>query len=248
MKLFELKKSIDMNKFESVFTPDVKKVIEIIRKYKFDVRIVGGCVRDFIMGVAPRDIDFATDADPVELIFIFDLEGIQYDVKGISHGTVKAVFGKNKIDVTSIHYKLRNDGTKIIIDRTKTWEEDANKRDLTINSMSVDLNGTLYDYCGGIKDIDNQTVRFTKGSIEKLKYDPRNMIRWFKGLSLFEHPKFVKSDYELIKSYASNAKDLLDDDVTQRTLAGILKTPNSNKIISLIYKSGVGGNLKLNCN
>ena len=236
-----------MEKFESVFTPDVKKVIDIVRKYKFDLRIVGGCVRDFLMGNDPRDIDFATDADPSELIFIFDLEGIQYDAKGIGHGTVKAVFGKNKIDVTSIHMNLRNEGNNIIVNRTKTWEEDAINRDLTINSMSVDLDGNLYDYCGGIKDVDNQIVRFTSGAIKKLDHDPRNIIRWFKGVSLFEHPKFVKSDFELIVSHAADVKDLTDDDVTQRTIAGILKSPNSKKIISLICKSGVGDYLKLNC-
>ena len=91
-----------MEQFEKLFDDDVKSVANAVRKYGFDLRVVGGAVRDFLLGKKPRDIDFATNADPAELILIFDLEGIAYDAKGISHGTVKAVFGDEKVDVTSI--------------------------------------------------------------------------------------------------------------------------------------------------
>jgi tRNA nucleotidyltransferase/poly(A) polymerase len=110
------KLNIDQSRFEQVFTPDVRKVADVLRKYGFDVRVVGGAVRDFIMGETPRDIDFATNADPSELIYIFNLENIEHDDWGINHGTVKAVFPDEIVDVTSIAYKLElKDGKMRII-------------------------------------------------------------------------------------------------------------------------------------
>ncbi len=116
---------IDQTEFEKLFTPEIKKVINIVRQYGFDIRVVGGAVRDFIRGKAPRDIDFATDADPSELIYIYQLEGIDYDAKGIGHGTVKAKLGDETIDVTSIGYKIGMNGKDVFVKRGMNWEQDA---------------------------------------------------------------------------------------------------------------------------
>ena len=58
--LFEIENSVDMDTFSKVFTKDIRKTIETIRKYGFDIRVVGGAVRDFLLGKLPRDVDFAT--------------------------------------------------------------------------------------------------------------------------------------------------------------------------------------------
>ena len=81
MNIFEddIVTPINLEDFEKIFTPEIRQVVSAIRKYGFDIRVVGGAVRDFLLGKGPRDVDFATDADPAELIFVFDLEGIQYD-------------------------------------------------------------------------------------------------------------------------------------------------------------------------
>jgi len=174
--------NIDEKKFEQLFTPEVHSVADVLRKYGFDARVVGGAVRDFIRGHNPRDIDFATDADPSELIYMFNMEDIPHDDKGIGHGTVKAVFGDGKVDVTSIAYKLELKDGKIRAVTGQDWEQDAQDRDLTINSMSIDKDGVLYDYTGGLDDLRNQRVVMLPHTHDKITDDPHLIMRWFKAL------------------------------------------------------------------
>jgi tRNA nucleotidyltransferase (CCA-adding enzyme) len=247
MNLFEIENSIDMEKFSEVFTPDVKKVIEIIRKYGFDLRVVGGAVRDFVLGKVPRDIDFATDADPAELIFIFDLEGIQYDAWGIKHGTIKAVFGDSKVDVTSISYRLILKNDKVSVVRTKTWEEDSSRRDLTVNSMSVDMDGTLYDYQDGLKDIKDKRIKFCPGVEEKIEQDPYIILRWFKAFTFFDDPVWMKRDQQIVEKNADKVKQVKDEDRTKLFLSGLLTSPYGKRIFAKMCKMGVAQNLDINC-
>lgn len=249
MNIFEddIVTAINLKDFETVFTPDIKKVITAIRKYGFDLRVVGGAVRDFLLGKSPRDVDFATDADPAELIFIFDLEGIEYDTKGIHHGTVKAVFGEDKIDVTSIAYKINvyNDQMKII--KGHTWEEDAQGRDLTINSLSLDMDGNIHDYTNGIDDLKSSTIRFNPSQYSKIKTNPEIVLRWFKGLAIFKNPKWPREDFNLIKKYISSLANIKDDPKINKTLGSLVASPNGQKILDLMCAMDVDKFISLNC-
>ena len=248
LSLFEIDANLNMEEFEKIFTNDVKQVITVLRKYGFDIRIVGGAVRDFIKGVEPRDIDFATDAEPAELIFIFDIEGIKYDAIGIAHGTIKAVFGENKIDITSIHYRLELENNKVEITRLKNWEEDSARRDITINSMSVDMTGKLYDYQGGYEDLKNQLVKFCPNPIPKIEQDPYTVLRWFKALSIFENPKWIKSDRLIIENYANKVESVLKEKRTKYLFDSLKKLPTWKRINKLMCETGVAQVCNISCN
>jgi tRNA nucleotidyltransferase/poly(A) polymerase len=245
--LFEIENSIDMDKFSQVFTPDVKKVITIIRKYGFDLRVVGGAVRDFVLGKVPRDIDFATDADPAELIFIFDLESVQYDAYGIKHGTIKAVFGNNKVDVTSISYKLKLKNNEVSIVRTRGWQEDSRNRDLTVNSMSVDMDGNLYDYQDGLQDIRDQRIKFCPGVEQKIEQDAYIILRWFKAFTFFDNPKWMKRDQKIVKDNAAKVQSVKDEERTKLFLSSLLTSPHGKRILAKMCELGVAQNLDINC-
>jgi tRNA nucleotidyltransferase/poly(A) polymerase len=246
--LFEIENSVDMETFTKVFTLDIKQVINTVRKYGFDIRVVGGAVRDFLMGRAPRDVDFATDAEPAELIFIFDLEGIEYDAWGIQHGTIKAVFGNDKIDVTSITYKMRVSNGEIKIKRPNSWRADSQRRDLTINSMSVDMQGNLYDYQHGQEDLSRSLVKYNPGAAEKIKEDPFTILRWFKALSYFDNPKWLAKDKRLNEKMANTVVKVKDEDRTKLLLANLMSAKNSGKILTLMCNMGVAQSLDINCN
>jgi tRNA nucleotidyltransferase (CCA-adding enzyme) len=243
----EVVQSIDMDRFSEIFNDDIKRVIKAIRRYGFDLRVVGGAVRDFLMGKSPRDVDFATDADPAELILIFDLEGIPYDAKGIAHGTVKGVFGDEKVDVTSITYKLAVDGDEMRVVRSQGWEADARNRDLTINSMSLDMDGNIHDHVGGIDDIRDGVIRFNPSQVDKIVRDPNIIMRWFKALGYFPNPKWPTQDFELIKSNLHLLGKVRDDPKTQKTLGSILGYSTGEKIINLMCGLGADRYIDLNC-
>lgn len=250
MNIFEddIVTSINLEDFKKIFTPEIQQVIEAIRKYGFDLRVVGGAVRDFILGKSPRDVDFATNAEPAELILIFDLEGIEYDVGGIEHGTVKAVFGENKVDVTSIAYKIEVDNKgKMQIIRGKDWEEDAHSRDLTINSMSLDMDGDIHDYLNGMDDLRNQVVRFNPSQYEKIKKHPEIIMRWFKALLYFDNPRWPQKDFEFIKENLLLLGKVKDDKRINKTLATMIAHPNGRKILDFMCKLGVNQYIELSC-
>ena len=245
--LFEIKGSIDAESFGAIFTPNIKKVIRVVRKYGFDIRVIGGAVRDFLRGKMPRDVDFATNAEPAELMFIFDLEGIEHDDWGIAHGTIKAVFGDEVIDVTSITYKLRISGDRIKIDRKASWETDAARRDLTINAMSVDMYGNLYDYRNGQKDLAEQLVKFNPDAQDKIDQDPYTILRWFKALDLFDDPKWLKKDKMIIMSNASKVSRVKKEKRTSKLLASLKQSKKWPKILKLMCDTGVAKQLDLTC-
>lgn len=238
---------IDKDEFEKVFTPNIRKVIHAVRQYGFDIRVVGGAVRDFIRGKSPRDVDFATDADPSELIYIFQLEGIDFDARGIGHGTVKAKFGDDKIDVTSISYKIDRKDGKMTVKTGMDWEEDALNRDLTVNSLSLDLNGKIHDYVNGLEDLRNRVVRFNKNTHAYLDRDPHLIMRWFKALAMFEDPKWVRNDWDVIQKNLPLLKKIKDEEKTEREITSIMRGYNARMILRLMCRSGAGKYLDLTC-
>lgn len=247
--LDEEEQTIDIDKaeFEKVFTPEIRTVINTVRKYGFDIRVVGGAVRDFIRGKPPRDVDFATDADPSELIYIFQLEGIDYDAKGISHGTVKAKFGDNKIDVTSISYKIDQVNGNVRSRRGMDWEEDAKSRDLTINSLSLDLDGKIHDYVNGLDDLRSQSIRFNDGIADQFENDPHLIMRWFKALSMFSNPRWVTKDWDSVRNGMKFLSKIKDDDKTEKEITSIMRGHNARIILKLMCKTGAGKYLDLTC-
>jgi tRNA nucleotidyltransferase (CCA-adding enzyme) len=214
----EIVRKISMEEFQTVFTPEIQKVINIIQGYGFDIRVVGGAVRDFLLGKEPRDIDFATDATPAELIFIFDLEGVEYDAGGIEHGTVKAVFGDLKVDVTSLGYSMEVDQGRVRTVRVDGWAQDAERRDLTINSLSLDMNGNIHDPVDGINDLKKSVIRFNKSQYDKLPTHPELILRWFKAFDIFDNPRWLTKDYELIRRYLKLLSKIRQDKKTKKTV------------------------------
>jgi poly(A) polymerase len=239
---------IDTDEFERLWTPAVKRTAEILNKYGFALRVVGGAVRDFLQKEPARDIDFATDADPSELIYIFNEEGVPHDDKGIGHGTIKAVFGNEKIDVTSITYKLEQQDGKIRIVRGRDWEQDAQNRDLSINSMSVDHDGTLYDYTGGLVDLRNHTVRMLPHTRDRLAQDPHLIMRWYKAISAWPNANWPRGDYAAISQHIPDLAQIKSDEKTDREISSIIRGKNGHKVLELMCRMGAGGYLGIDCN
>lgn len=243
----EIVRPVSMEEFEKVFTPQIKEVIGAVRKYGFDIRVVGGAVRDFLLGKVPRDVDFATDADPAELIFIFDLEDIKYDAGGIEHGTVKAVYGLEKIDVSTLGYSIDVVDDKMEIRRAQDWEQDAKNRDITINSMSLDMDGNIHDYVGSLSDLKQDTIRLNKTQYSKLQKHPELLMRWFKALTVFHNPRLPSKDLELIKNNLELLLRIRNSEKTKKTLLSIEMSENRDKIIALMCAIGAGKYLDIDC-
>ncbi|XP_037876229.1 CCA tRNA nucleotidyltransferase 1, mitochondrial isoform X1 [Bombyx mori] len=173
---------VDSPEFKSIFTEEVIDLKKIFDKYKHEIRIAGGAVRDLLMGLTPKDLDFATTATPEEMKEMFTAEEVRMiNVNGERHGTITArINDKENFEVTTLRIDMVTDGRFADVQFTKDWKLDANRRDLTINSMFLGFDGSVYDYFYGYEDLQKRRVAFVGDPDVRVKEDYLRIMRYFR--------------------------------------------------------------------
>ena len=197
---------------------EVSVLADIFQRHKYELRIAGGAVRDFLHpsgNIMPHDIDFATDATPQQMKEMFEKENIRMiNVEGgEKHGTITArILDKDNFEVTTLRIDKVTDGRKAEVEFTTDWKIDAERRDLTINSMFLDLEGRLYDYFGGRNDLIQERIAFVGNTVKRIQEDYLRILRYFRfyGRIVGEgDPKRLKNhDIETIKDIRANCEGL----------------------------------------
>lgn len=149
-------------------------------KAGFDIRFVGGCVRDCIQGVPIGDIDMATTATPEQGQALLQKAGVKTIPTGIDHGTITAVVDGIAFEITTLRCDIATDGRHATVAYTNDWEQDAARRDFTMNAMSLDSNGVLYDPFDGVADLKTGHVHFIGQAQERIKEDALRILRFFR--------------------------------------------------------------------
>ncbi|XP_018378319.1 PREDICTED: CCA tRNA nucleotidyltransferase 1, mitochondrial isoform X1 [Trachymyrmex cornetzi] len=173
---------LDSPEFRSVFTPELEKLASLFKKYNYELRIAGGAVRDILMGKQPKDLDFATDATPQQMKDMFTSEEIRMiNEKGEKHGTITARLNDTEnFEVTTLRIDVLTNGRHAQVEFTKDWKLDANRRDLTINSMFLDLDGRVYDYFYGYDDLKKKRIVFVGKASVRIQEDYLRILRYFR--------------------------------------------------------------------
>ncbi|NLW04810.1 MAG: polynucleotide adenylyltransferase PcnB [Pseudomonadaceae bacterium] len=160
------------------------KVLYRLQKSGFQAYLVGGCIRDRILGKNPKDFDVATDATPEEVTELFR----NARMIGRRFRIVHVRFGREIIEVTTFRGKTQEVADKRLrqseegmLLRDNVWgciEEDALRRDFTINALYYNINDqAIYDYTGGLDDLKNQTLRLIGDPVTRYREDPVRMLR-----------------------------------------------------------------------
>lgn len=175
----------------------------IFRKEGHELRFVGGFVRDRLLGKAPKDIDLATDADVGRMLEIAERHGFLDDAAakanreagpdrrrviqtGVKHGTLTFVIGDTPCEITMLRIDVACDGRHAEVEHTTDWKADAARRDLTINAMSMDFAGRLYDYFGGRDDLDARIVRLVGDPDARITEDALRILRLWRMTQKWE--------------------------------------------------------------
>lgn len=134
------------------------------------------------MGIKPADVDFATNATPQQMIDMFTTEGIRMiNTRGELHGTVTArINDEENFEVTTLRIDLTTDGRHANVEFTDSWILDANRRDLTINSMFLGFDGKVYDYFYGYEDLQQRRVVFVGEAANRIQEDYLRILRYFR--------------------------------------------------------------------
>jgi poly(A) polymerase len=143
-------------------------------------RVVGGAVRDALAGRPVHDVDVAVPLPPEEAARRLRDRGIKVFETGLAHGTVTAVLDHQPVEVTSLRRDLLTDGRHAQVAWSTDWREDAARRDFTINALSMDASGALWDYFGGRRDLADGRVRFVGDPATRLAEDYLRVLRFFR--------------------------------------------------------------------
>jgi poly(A) polymerase len=159
-------------------TPGVRAVVWALGRDK--VRFIGGCVRDFLCERESLDVDIATSHPPHQTLLLLEAARVRAKPIGIGHGTVVAITDTGRFEITSLRRDVETDGRHATVAFTDDWAEDAARRDFTINAMSVNPDGQLFDPAGGIDDLINGRVRFIGEPKQRIAEDVLRALRFFR--------------------------------------------------------------------
>ena len=143
-------------------------------------RVVGGAVRNALIGEPLGDIDIATTARPDEVIRRVQAAGLKAVPTGIEHGTVTVVAGSRPFEVTTLREDIETFGRRAKVAFGRDWKRDAERRDFTINALSLSRDGIVYDYVDGLADIARRRVRFIGDAATRIAEDYLRILRFFR--------------------------------------------------------------------
>ncbi|HWL30864.1 MAG TPA: CCA tRNA nucleotidyltransferase [Xanthobacteraceae bacterium] len=156
------------------------RLLDVLGRDGEEVRVVGGAVRNALLGEPLGDIDLATTAVPTEVIRRAEAAGFKPVPTGIEHGTVTVVVGGRPFEVTTLREDVETFGRHATVHFGRDWHKDAARRDFTINALSVTADGTVHDYVGGLDDLAARRVRFIGEAAARITEDYLRILRFFR--------------------------------------------------------------------
>lgn len=167
---------------------DLQQVFAAVRAAGGEARVVGGAVRDFLMDEEGGDVDMATTLTPDKIMALAAEHGWKAVPTGIDHGTVTLVLPARVIEITTLRRDVETDGRHATVAYTDNWQEDAARRDFTMNALSMDGAGNISDFFGGRADIEARRVRFIGNAVTRIEEDGLRMLRFFRFLATHGKP------------------------------------------------------------
>jgi poly(A) polymerase len=146
----------------------------------FQALLVGGCVRNALLGEAVRDIDIASDAPPETVTDLAESAGFRAVPTGIAHGTVTVIAGGRPHEVTTFRRDVETDGRHARVAFGTSLTEDAARRDFTMNALYADRHGLVQDPLGGVPDVLARRVRFVGDPAARITEDHLRILRFFR--------------------------------------------------------------------
>lgn len=161
--------------------PGLARVLAALDGEGEEARIVGGAVRDWLIGRGVRsDIDIATTATPEEVTRRAGAAGLKAVPTGVEHGTVTLVAAGEPYEVTTLREDVETDGRRARVVFGRNWAHDAERRDFTMNALYLTRTGELIDPVGGEADARAGRVRFIGDADVRIREDYLRILRLFR--------------------------------------------------------------------
>ncbi len=201
-------------------------------------RFVGGCVRDALSGRPVKDIDIATPLTPREVMAGLKTAGIKTVPTGIAHGTVTAIVEHTPFEITTLRVDVESYGRHAKVAFTDDWVADSARRDLTINALSCEADGTLHDPFGGAEDLRAGRIRFVGDALARIREDTLRLLRYFRFQAYFGREAPDDETLAIIADEAPNLHRLSGERVREEILK-LLSAPDPLPTIAIMIAQGI---------
>ncbi len=204
-----------------------------------NARYVGGAVRDTLLGLAVKDVDVATQLLPREVIARLDAASIRSVPTGLDHGTVTAVLPQGPVEITTLRRDVSTDGRRATVAFASDWQEDAARRDFTINALYADpADGAVFDYFGGLADLAARRVRFIGDARQRIREDHLRILRYFRFQARFGSQPPDPEAEEACAELAATLKGLSRERIGMETM-NLLSLPDPAPTVRRMAELGV---------
>lgn len=221
-----------------IIAPETMAVMDALTVNGADVRFVGGCVRDAIAKRPIKDIDIATPDEPTKVVELLRQAGIRSEPTGIDHGTVTAICEGSIFEITTLRKDVETFGRRAVVAFTDDWIVDSSRRDFTINAMSANRDGDVFDYHNGIKDLAYGQIRFIGSAEARISEDYLRIMRFFRFYGHYGHPPCDQSAFLACRKYAEKLSEISAERIREELLK-IVMAPDAADVFLLMREANV---------
>jgi poly(A) polymerase len=219
-------------------TPAGRTLLEALDASIGTTRLVGGAVRDGLLGLDGADIDLATQLPPQEVMARVTAAGLKAVPTGLAHGTITAVGSGLTAEVTTLRRDVATDGRHAEVAFTDDWQADASRRDFTINALYARLpGGEISDFFGGQADLAARQVRFIGDPLTRIAEDHLRILRFFRFSARFAET----IDADGLAATRARANDLmaLSRERIAGELRGLLRVADPVPVLTVMIDAGI---------
>jgi poly(A) polymerase len=180
---------------------ELRRLLDVFNDTTEETRIVGGAVRNALLGRPVTEVDCTTTMLPDAIMARAKRAGFKAVPTGIEHGTITVIVDGEPFEITTLREDVETDGRHAVVHFGRDFVRDARRRDFTINALSLGLDGQLYDYTGGEADLAARRVRFIGEARTRIREDYLRIMRFFRF-----HAEYAESDPDAEGLAASGAE------------------------------------------
>ncbi|ALG88892.1 poly(A) polymerase [Actibacterium sp. EMB200-NS6] len=223
-----------------VSAPETQAVCAMLSQAGYKALFVGGCVRNALLGVAVNDIDIATDAPPETVMALAQAAGLHPVPTGVDHGTVTVVSDHVPHEVTTFRRDVETDGRRAVVAYATGPEEDAHRRDFTMNALYATPEGEIVDPLGGLADLRARRVRFIDDADARIREDYLRILRFFRFHAWYGDPG-LGLDAEGLAACAANSAGIetLSKERIGAEMKKLLAAPDPAPGVAAMAQAGI---------
>lgn len=221
-----------------ITAPGTVRVMDALTSGGADVRFVGGCVRDAIAKRPVKDIDIATPDSPEKVVELLRAANIKSVPTGIDHGTITAICDDTTFEITTLRKDVQTFGRRAVVAFTDDWIVDSSRRDFTINAMSANRDGDVFDYHNGIKDLAYGQIKFIGSAEERVSEDYLRILRFFRFYGHYGKPGCDQNAFLACRKYADKLTEISAERIREELLK-IVMAPDAADVFLLMREANV---------